>query len=34
MSAKYFVDTNILLYAKDTSEKGKHSVAKALMLKL
>ncbi|MFZ5470053.1 MAG: PIN domain-containing protein [Myxococcota bacterium] len=34
MSAKYFVDTNILLYAHDTSAGVKHQRAKALLEKL
>ena len=34
MSAKRFVDTNILLYAKDASEKEKQPVAEALIREL
>jgi predicted nucleic acid-binding protein len=31
MSAKYFVDTNILMYAHDASAGAKHERAKALV---
>jgi len=34
MSARRFVDTNILLYAKDASEPEKQPVAEALMREL
>jgi predicted nucleic acid-binding protein len=34
MSVKRFVDTNILLYAKDASEPEKQSIAEALMREL
>jgi predicted nucleic acid-binding protein len=34
MSAKYFVDTNILMYAHDTSAGAKHERAKALVEEL
>ena len=34
MSDKYFVDTNILMYAHDTSAGGKHERAKALLEEL
>lgn len=34
MIAKTFVDTNILIYAHDLSEKRKHEVAKVLLLDL
>ena len=34
MSAKYFVDTNILIYAHDTSAGAKHERAKALVEEL
>jgi predicted nucleic acid-binding protein len=34
MSDKYFVDTNILMYAHDTSAGAKHSRAKALVEEL
>jgi predicted nucleic acid-binding protein len=34
MSDKYFVDTNILMYAHDTSTGAKHERAKALIAEL
>jgi predicted nucleic acid-binding protein len=34
MSDKFFVDTNILMYAHDTSASGKHERAKALLEEL
>ena len=34
MSDKYFVDTNILMYAHDTSAGAKHERAKALVEEL
>jgi predicted nucleic acid-binding protein len=34
MSAKAFVDTNILLYARDTSEPAKQEIAEALLRRL
>jgi predicted nucleic acid-binding protein len=34
MSDKFLVDTNILMYAHDTSASGKHERAKALLEEL
>jgi predicted nucleic acid-binding protein len=34
MSDKYFVDTNILMYAHDTSAGAKHERARALLEEL